>query len=222
MSKIRSFFNKWFDNAETVHYVALTTAIIGGALWAFYTFDVLHQKEKAEADLKEIQDRIRGTNASNISISADTFQLDEGKFGILASVNIQNTGTKDVWIDWSDEDTPLVIYKVRIEQGDTLFFEKLYRPKIYAPFNLEKKRKQHFTSLYLLVGAKKELSFYAEVEQEGMYYITFSAKTDDELEGEIKEKSGQTAEWFSSKYLKVEPKNTSKVDTAIKTKTFNK
>lgn len=190
--------------------MVLTVAILVGSIWALYTFDVLHQKDKAVAELKEIRDRIKGTNASNISISAETFPLDEGRFGILASVLIQNTGTKGIFIDWSSEETPLLIYKVRIENGDSLFFEKLYRPKIYAPFNVEKKKKEHYKSLYLLVGAKKELSFYAEVEKEGVYYLTFSAQTDHKLEGEIKEESGQTAEWFSSKYIKIEKKEKSK------------
>ncbi|MEZ8696331.1 hypothetical protein AB6D84_04365 [Vibrio lentus] len=200
-SVLRWFFNR----AEKVHFLVLSIAIISGGIWTFYTFDVLNQRDKASAELKEIQDRIKGTNASNIHIAPSFFELEDGKFGLITNVSIQNTGTQDVLIDWSSDDTPLSVYKVRIENGDKQYFERLFLPKIYAPFNTEKKKKEHYKSLYLLVGARKELSFYVELPSEGIYYVTFKADADEKLRKEIVEKSGQTAEWFSSKYIHIKP-----------------
>ncbi|MBW3695717.1 hypothetical protein EK599_08415 [Vibrio sp. T187] len=217
-SVIANSFRWILSNSEKLHYLMLSIALICGGVWTFYTFDVLHQRDKAAAELKELQDRIKGTNASNIQISPSSFELDNGNFGLIVNVNVQNTGTRDVMIDWSGEDTPLSVYKIRIEHGDKLFFEKLFLPKIYAPFDPVEQKKEHYKSLYLLVGAKKELSFYVELPDKGMYYITFNAKTDDKLAAEIKDKSGSTGEWFSSKYISIEPEKQPAFENYIKAK----
>ncbi len=208
---------RWvFDNAEKLHYLILSVALLCGSAWTFYTFDILHQRDKASAELKELQDRIKGTNASNIQILPSSFKLDNGNFGLIVNVVIQNTGTRDVYIDWSEDDTPLSVFKVHMENGDKLFFDKLFRPKIYAPFNRKKKTKEHYKSLYLLVGAKKELSFYVEVPDKGMYYITFNAQTDDKLAKEVQANSGKTGEWFSSKYINIEPQKAPEFENYIR------
>jgi hypothetical protein len=204
------------NNADKLHYLILSFTLICGGIWTFITFDILHQRDKASAELKEIQDRIKGTNASNIQILPSSFNLEEGKFGLIVNVVIQNTGTKDVYIDWSKDETPLSVFKVHIENGDKLFFDKLFQPKIYAPFNREKNVKEHYKSLYLLVGAKKELSFYVEVPETGMYYITFNAQTDEKLAKEVKVNSGKTGEWFSSKYINIEPQKAPKFENYIR------
>ncbi|CAH7247906.1 conserved hypothetical protein [Vibrio chagasii] len=206
------------SNAEKVHYIVISAAVIIGGVWALYTFDVLNQRDTAAAQLKEIQDRIKGTNASNIDIRPSTFELDNGNYGVIVNVSIQNTGTKDIFIDWSELETPLAVYKIRMESGDKQFFETLFLPKIYAPFNVKKKKKEHYNSLYLLVGAKKELSFYVEVPSTGMYYITFNAKPDKKLNDDVKEVSGQTGEWFSSKYFRVEPEKKPEFENYIRAK----
>ncbi|EMA2426829.1 MULTISPECIES: hypothetical protein [Vibrio] len=208
---------QWFlRNSEKIHYLLLSIALLLGGVWTLYTFDILHQRDKAAAELKELQDRIKGTNASNIQINPSSFELADGNFGLIVNVNVQNTGTRDVLIDWSDEDTPLSVFKVSMKKGDQLYFEKLFRPKIYAPFDPKKKKKEHYKSLYLLVGAKKELSFYVELPEKGMYYITFNAKTDKKLAQEVKSKSGRTGEWFSSKYINIEPEKKPVFENYIK------
>lgn len=215
-SSIKQSIRWILSNSEKIHYLILSIALLCGGVWTFYTFDILHQRDKATAELKEIQDRIKGTNASNIQISPTSFELVDGKFGLIVNVNIQNTGTRDVLIDWSSEDTPLSVFKVRMEKGDQMYFERLFHPKIYAPFDQTKNKKEHYKSLYLLVGAKKELSFYVELPMKGMYYITFNAQTDDKLAQEVKQKSGRTGEWFSSKYINVEPEKQPVFENYIK------
>lgn len=208
-----------FNKAENFHYLALTLAIIVGGVWTLYTFDVLNKKEnavqeleKTEKELKELQDKIDGTNSSYIQIQSQQFDFKEGKFGLIVNVLVQNTGTNDVDMTW--DKSPLRIYKVESRKGDQ---QKLYNeliPQIYDGFD-SSGNKTALQNLYLFVGAKKELSFFVELEKQGLYYVRFLAETNGSVSNKMNELK-KNGVWFSSKYIYVEKSKSPEMETYIR------
>lgn len=206
-----------FGRAESFHYLALTIAILVGGGWTVYTFDVLRMKDnavqdlnKAENDLakvklelKDLQEKIDGTDSSYIEIKSHHFDYKDSKFGLIINVLVQNTGTNDVDMSW--ESSPLRIYKVETKDGDKQKITKPLIPLIYDKIENDKE-KTYLSNLYLFVGAKKELSFFAEIDEPGLYYIIFSANTDGSVTKKLNE-LGKHGVWFSSKYIFIEGKN---------------
>lgn len=209
------FLEPWKKNwAETLHFVVIACSILITGLWVFYTFHTLFEKDKAEVDLKntqlelekkkselkELQDKIAGTDSSNIEISTEIIDLKNGKHGVIITVSIQNTGTNDVDMYW--DKSPLTIYKTAFKE-DKVKGLKAYKPYIYETLQHEKSDNISFNkNLYLLVGAKKSLSFFVELEDQGLYYITFESKVQNSLKKKL-EKLDKSANWFSSQYIYV-------------------
>ncbi|CAH1540052.1 hypothetical protein WMQ67_09835 [Vibrio harveyi] len=224
-----------FSKAETFHYLALTIAIVIGGGWTLYTFDVLKMKESAQSDLvkaqgelekvklelKDLQDKIDGTDSSYIEIKTEHFDYDkynvetnkiEKRFGLIINVFVQNTGTNDVDMSWST--SPLTVFRVESRDGDQ---ERLYeplRPGIYDGHDLDG-NKTAVKNLYLFVGAKKELSFFVELREPGLYYIMFKARTDGSVDKKMKG-LGKKGAWFSSKYINIEPQKKPKFENYIR------
>ncbi|MCG7499343.1 hypothetical protein MHO82_20980 [Vibrio sp. Of7-15] len=207
---IKDFFCSLLDIAENFHYLILAIAVLFGGAWTLYTFDALNQKEKAlqeldqteqnlkkaKLELKDLQDKIDGTDSSFIEISHEQIKLSNGNIGVIVNVLVQNTGTNDVDMKWKK--SPLSVYKVETRNGDEQRLSNELTPKIYDDVFPKKK---YLQNLYLFVGAKKHLSFYVELSDPGLYYLMFKAKTDKELSDKLKKAGKSNGIWFSSKYI---------------------
>ncbi|CED57101.1 putative phage membrane protein [Aliivibrio wodanis] len=213
---MRAFLNSLLNKAERIHYLVLSIALISGGFWTWTTFDILNQKEaaqkqlestnknleKAKLELTELKAKIDGTDSSFIKIETNVTKLESGKFGLIVNVLVQNTGTNDVNMLW--DKSPISIHKMANKTSDIVVSEKALYPKIYR---YSSGAKTYLKNLFLFVGAKKELSFYVELEKEGLYYIIFEAKTDKELSDKVNNKTGgKNGLWFSSKYIYVKDK----------------
>ncbi|EGQ7846786.1 hypothetical protein [Vibrio parahaemolyticus] len=226
---ISNFFKFIFGKAENIHYLALTVAIMVGGLWTLYTFDALKMKSQAEQDLKnaqselskvelelkDLQDKIDGTDSSFIQIRTQQFQHSSDKFGLIINVMVQNTGTNDVDMTWTD--SPLQVFSVESRNGDEQRLVHELKPEIYDGITANG-NKSVLENLYLFVGAKKELSFFVELNKDGLYYVLFKAK----INGKVVEKMedlNKNGVWFSSKYVYVYPPKTPELETYIKAST---
>ncbi len=224
-----------FGKAETFHYLALTLAIVVGGTWTLYTFDVLQMKENAQSDLvtanedlkkvklelKDLQDKIDGTDSSYIQIQTEQVNYDkfdksskqmENKLGLIINVLVQNTGTNDVDMSWKK--SPLRVFRVESRNGDE---EKLHAPlipRIYDGHD-SKGKKTALNNLYLFVGAKKELSFFVELNEPGLYYVMFKADTNGSVDKKMEE-IGKNGIWFSSKYIYVKKGEKPQYETYIR------
>ncbi|MCD9512124.1 hypothetical protein [Photobacterium phosphoreum] len=214
--------------AENIHYLVLTIAILVGGLWTLYTFDALQMKYKAEQDLenaksdlnkvhlelKDLQDKIDGTDSSFIEIKSQQFNYKQDRFGLIINVLVQNTGTNDVDMSW--DYTPLTVYHVESRNGDEQKLTNKLTPQIYN--GISDGNKSILEKLFLFVGAKKELSFFVEVENPGLYYVLFSANINGKVVDKMKvlNKNGV---WFSSKYIFISPQKSPEFETYIKAST---
>lgn len=225
MNNFWGLFKKpWIENwAETFQYIVIGLGIIASGIWAFHTFDTLLQKDRALADLqkaeaelqkteadlnktkvefKELQERIKGVDSSVIELKVEQFGTDKGT-ALLIDAVIQNTGTNDVNMSWSE--SPLKVYKVKY-RGDELKGESSFRPLLYDQLQDQTTNKKSFIqNVKLFVGAKKSLSFFVELNEQGLYYIVFEANVEASVKDKLDSNNGKPV-WFASKYIYINSK----------------
>ncbi|MEZ8803813.1 hypothetical protein AB4556_20485 [Vibrio splendidus] len=223
MSRLRTLGHYILDKAEPLHYIVLSLSIIVGGGWILLTFNLLQERDTAQSDLQNartqliaVKKQIEGVHSSYIQINERLIELpksekSENKFGLIINVSLQNTGTESVDMNW--EMTPLSVYRMGYRNGTEMAFKETFSPKVLR-INAENK-KSHIQSAYLFSGAKKDLSFFVELHDEGLYYIVFEAETGKKVSNKMDEidKKGL---WFASKYIYVEDKAKPKYETYIK------
>lgn len=236
LNKITFF---WRED-QKFHNVAIAASVIGAAIWTLTTFNVLSQKEQAEGQLKELQQRIKNTESSTISIQSDIIDYYDKK-GLIITVEIKNNGKEKLFFDLQDK--PLVIYKVLANESITTA-ENTYRPVVFTdikPLSEVKKAKEekresaangYLKGLNVLVNSTKKLNYFVPIDSSGLYYATFtssphigdnkncSSKRENELESKEEMSCEEPVMWFASKYINVSD-STNKIKNSRKTKATN-
>ncbi|ELM3616047.1 hypothetical protein RYR54_001683 [Aeromonas sobria] len=202
LRKVGGFFSSWWN----VHHeksnnffsglsgLVTILAIIIGGIWTAYTFDLLHQAEKAQQELIEIQERINNTASSSIDLSVS--QTTNPELGLIIEVNLTNNGRSK--LHYSLKDNPLKVYRIHVE-GDQVGSLHTYMPKPYKVLAAMNSGGKSLTreSITVLTGSKKTISYAMTVDKPGLYYITFEADHDDTV------KVDESVKWFASKYFEV-------------------
>lgn len=202
LRKVGGFFSAWWN----VHHeksnnffsglsgLVTILAIVVGGLWTAYTFDLLHQAEKAQQELIEIQERIKNTASSSIDL--DIKQTTNPNLGLIIEVNLTNNGRSQ--LNYSLKDNPLKVYSVFV-QGDKAGATSTYMPKPYKALAKMKSGGENILreSITVLTGSKKTISYALTVDKPGLYYITFEADHDNSV------KVDESVKWFASKYFEV-------------------
>ncbi|GLW37323.1 hypothetical protein Pcaca04_12590 [Pectobacterium carotovorum subsp. carotovorum] len=170
--------------------------------WGAYTFDALNQRDKASAELKELQDRIKDTESTFFSIDVDVKHWEKG-FYLLPVVVIKNSGTQPIHIKMDRES--LTIKKVNVKD-DKVKAVAVYHPNFYDIISSDS-RIEH-TPMYdviVPISAERKINYVVNVSEPGLYYLTFRAKTINK-EGVVEERiiNNMPVIWFSSKYFLVE------------------
>ncbi|WES88939.1 hypothetical protein [Dickeya fangzhongdai] len=176
--------------------IALATAFT--LVWGVITFNLLQQKEKAEADLNEIRTRIRNSESTTVKISSTTFEDDEGYY-IYPVVIIKNNGKEKMVL--SLETNSLTVNKIYLE-GDKAIAEYTYHPPFFEIISdNEKKDSKQFTMVVVPVDGERMLTYALKVKEKGTYFISFSA-------GAYLNKDKTTIDnhqliWFASQYVNI-------------------
>lgn len=202
LRKVGGFFSAWWN----VHHeksnnffsglsgLVTILAIVIGGVWTAYTFNILHQAEKAQQELVEIQERIKNTASSSIDL--DVRQTVNPSLGIIIEVNLTNNGRSQ--LQYSLENNPLKVYSVFV-QGDQAGATKIYMPKPYKSLAKMKSGGENILreNITVLTGSKKTISYALTVDNPGLYYITFEADHANSV------KIDESVKWFASKYFEV-------------------
>ncbi|QJY35192.1 hypothetical protein HOO69_00615 [Vibrio europaeus] len=206
---VKPFKANW---AESVHFVIIAFGIVVSGFWAYHTFDILSQKEVAEAslaktnsdlekaklELKELREKIDGTISSDITIDVEQNELAGKKTGLIINVTVKNNGTQDIDMTW--EKTPLRVYKLA-HKDDLVANKGVLTPYLYRSLKTSKDEDNvSINNLYLFVGAQKTLSFFVEVDPQTLYYIAFESDVDSATQSNLEEQ-GKTGVWLSSRYF---------------------
>ncbi|MDP9768085.1 UNVERIFIED_ORG: hypothetical protein J2S99_001451 [Atlantibacter hermannii] len=191
----------WTDHSN-FNNVSLGLCAILTLGWGAYTFDALNQRDKASAELKELQDRIKGTESTFFSINMDVKKWQNGYY-LLPVVTVKNSGTESIHIKM--DASSLTIKRVTV-RDDKVKAITSFHPNFYDEISGD--ASVPHTPMYDLIipiSAERKISYALYVDQPGLYYLTFRAKTVNE-KGDVKTEKVKDMPviWFASKYFLVE------------------
>lgn len=193
------YFRAIWNEHSNFSNITVGLCTIFTLLWGAYTFDALNQRDKAAAELQEIQERIKGTESTLFSINITEEKGNDG-FYILPVVTIKNNGTEPIHIGLDKES--LTIQSVKVV-NDKIKALETYHPNFYEVISQDKKTDH--TPMYDLIvpiSAERSISYALYVKNPGLYYLTFKAKTVDKNGNEdVKVKNGKPIIWFTSRYV---------------------
>ncbi|MDK2634823.1 hypothetical protein QMZ93_15940 [Pantoea stewartii subsp. indologenes] len=191
----------WQDSSS-FNNIALGLCAMLTLSWGAYTFDALNQRDKAAAELKELQERIKGTESTFFSIDVTIKKWDKG-FYILPVITVKNSGTQPIHIKMDRES--ITIKKINVKE-DKVKAVTVFHPNFYDEISSD--AKIDHTPMYdviVPISAERKINYAVNVNEPGLYYITFRAKTISE-NGTVEDKKVNKLPviWFASKYFFVE------------------
>jgi len=206
-----SFIYKFRDIYRThdqFNNVVISLCAVFTILWGGYTFDALHQRDKAEADLLELTNRIRNTETTFFDVNVKVVKIDN-VFYINPIVKIKNSSNQRIYVKLNKES--LTISRVASEGARQVALE-IYHPNYYEELTLlnsksesgDKTENIPMYDISVPISAERSLSYLVSTKKTGMYYVTFSAQAMDENGSPISKLiNGKKSIWFSSSYIDV-------------------
>lgn len=191
-----------WHSSSNFNNIALGLCAILTLGWGAYTFDALNQRDKASAELKELQDRIKGTESTFFSIDVTIKKWDKGFF-ILPVITVKNSGSQPIHIKMDRES--VTIKKINVKE-DKVKATAVFHPNFYDEISSDVKISH--TPMYdviVPISTERKINYVVNVNEPGLYYITFRAKTISE-NGTVEDKKVNKLPviWFASKYFFVE------------------
>ncbi|ALU43574.1 hypothetical protein [Pseudoalteromonas rubra] len=205
--------------SETIQNLATTIAIAFGGIWAYYSFDIQEQAERAntallseQAKLQELKKDIENTEASTISMdfkvvnyaSPHKDYMDETK-GLIIEINIENKGKSK--LVYNLDRKPMVVYEVEAAGRFLKRIDARY-PNVYDEISSdEKTQSTYMKRVVSLKSSKKTLSYFATVKPKTLYYVVFSTELDpsDYEKDDFKDIcSDESCNWFVSRYIYID------------------
>jgi len=206
-----SFIYKFRDIYRThdqFNNVVISLCAVFTILWGGYTFDALHQRDKAEADLLELTNRIRNTETTFFDVNVKVVKIDN-VFYINPIVKIKNSSNQRVYVKLNKES--VTVSRVASE-GEKQAALEIYHPNYYEELALLKSKSESgdkaenipMYDISVPISAERSLSYLVSTKKTGMYYVTFSAQAMDENGSPISKLiNGKKSIWFSSSYIDV-------------------
>ncbi|XXN62792.1 hypothetical protein ACRQ84_12465 [Enterobacter ludwigii] len=206
-----SFVYKFRDIYRThdqFNNVVISLCAIFTIIWGGYTFDALHQRDKAEADLLELTNRIKNTEATFFNVDVKVVKIDD-VFYLNPVVKIKNSSNERIYVKLNKES--LTVSRVASEGAKQAAME-IYHPNYYEELTLinsesnEGKKAENIPmyDISVPISAERSLSYLVSTKKAGMYYVTFSAQAMDEKGSPISKLiNGKKSIWFSSSYVDV-------------------
>jgi hypothetical protein len=202
--------NNYSTASTAIYNVVAAISIMAAGIWAISTFDLLNQRDIAQAQLKELKDKLKNIESSKIELitevvdyaGADTKTKSKG---LIVKIKLTNVGNTPIEFDLSNY--PVKIYEVAAK-GVDMGYMKMYEPTLFsklAPINGNDENTP-LTSFVSLMSSERSLSYFAVLPSKKMYYVVFSTQAnffdEDEDEDEFKACDKEAGcKWFVSKYL---------------------
>lgn len=185
-------------NADDFNKIALAFGAILTVAWGFFTYGALEQRNKAKAELADLETRIQDTQSTSFSITSDIIKGD-GYYYLTPTVTIKNNSNRAIYISLKPDS--LKITRV-VAIGDTIKFLGEMSPEYYS--SITEKGSAPINEVTVPIGAERKLSYIVSTKYPGMYYISFTANAMNS-EGEIinKDFAGKPLKWFSASYVYV-------------------
>ncbi|MBL0868458.1 hypothetical protein G5647_18700 [Pectobacterium carotovorum] len=185
-------------SADDFNKIAVALGAIATIAWGFFTYGALEQRDKAKAELVDLENRIKDTESTSFVVDAPVIKGDDF-FYITPSVTVKNNSKTAIYIKL-DPDS-LSVTRV-VAKGDKPIPFETMNPVFYQ--NITKDGKAPISNITVPIGAERKLNYIVQTNYPGMYYITFTASAMDSSGNLInKTYDGKPVKWFSSSYIYV-------------------
>ena len=195
---------------ENVKALAEIIALALGGLWAIAGLIVLKQREKATADLRETELKMRKLELElrriavvRTEISAASFRRPDGPgFCVIAQVTLTNTGGLEARIEWGD--TPaFFVRRTSFGPDSAPFFTE---QQIVMRAHQARDATAEVVSTIIRPGATEYLAFAALVPDPGIYLLSFRgpvAPQDHKVSVEAGAAEHNPTSWTAHRYIVV-------------------
>ena len=183
-----------------------STALVIGGIWALFLFFAMREAYLAEAKVSDIESR----NIA-IEISLEPKHIDNHFWEII--VNMENKGRLPVVVNLQGDEV-FTISKIKkivsVTQVDVSSSTPVNSHNLITPQIL-----RSITSVTTFPGAKSQVRYLVELDQEGVYFASFISEIPtDVLElinrqerGDQEEATTHGPAWMAQKYFYVENEN---------------
>ncbi|EOI3427436.1 hypothetical protein ACMSWX_004333 [Cronobacter dublinensis] len=187
-----------FSEHQATYNIIIALATAFTLIWGVITFNLLQQKEKAEADLNEIRTRIKNSESTTVKLTS-TFYKDDESYYIYPVVTIKNNGKNEMVL--SLEDDALTVNKVDLD-GDQALAESIYHPPLFEIISNDKEKdSKEFGMIAVPVDGERTLSYALKVNGKGAYFVSFKASP--YLDKDKKIIDEHQLVWFTSQFINV-------------------
>ncbi|WP_460143238.1 hypothetical protein [Pseudomonas sp. S3_B08] len=193
----------------------IASCALATLVWGAYTFDALQQKDRAIAELADIQKRIRDTESTLLSVEVPVSKSTDGYY-LTPTVTIKNSSNEAIYFKLCPDS--LSVSKIAYNFEGQARADKTVFPLYYEKISDNPKIKNNpLYDLRVPIASERKLSFFAAVKEPGVYYVTFSALSSKDaapessnsecsfnakqnIEGGSKI-NGKDSIWFASSYV---------------------
>ncbi len=212
---LHSHFSRFLSHHQAYNNFVIASCALATLIWGAYTFDALQQKDRAVAELADIQKRIRDTESTFLSVTTPVTEALDGYY-LTPTVSIKNNSNEAIYFRLCPDS--LSISKVSYSFEGQARADKILTPLFYEKISDNPKTKNSpIYDLRVPIASERNLNFFAAVKDPGVYYITFSALSSEDTSSDtdtgncsfgekknIPENSkinGKDSIWFASTYI---------------------
>jgi hypothetical protein len=196
------------DIAAAVQSFAIALAALFGGIWGLYTFRAKRDRDKADAELLELHRKLK-VQARIVPSMTITTMRDGQALHLSVVVNLQNIGSRDIRINFSDR--TLAIAKLGFDEHSKFKVESLQHSSVIGFDDITQSTLWSIPYLILDAGSNQSISFSIRLQSGGLYYVSFlgdltgpeSGALPSEAGGEVEHAFG-VAIW---QYVLVESQN---------------
>ena len=151
----------------------IASCALATLLWGAYTFDALQQKDRALAELADIQKRIKDTESTFLSVKVSVVKASDGYY-LTPTVTIKNSSNEAIYFKLCPDSLSVSKISYNFEgqaRADKTIFPLLYEKISDSP----QVKNSPLFDFRIPIASERNLNFFAAVKDAGVYYVTFSA-----------------------------------------------
>ena len=200
----------WKTRSEAAWHITATIGLILGGIWTIATFDVLHQKQRAQGELnklkaeeRELHERVQKNTAVSAEISAAPFLTHDGAQYISVTTSVRNGGNKPAVVNL---DGPPI--KVALADFDQETGAMTLRESVPGHIYIIGTVPLDAPGFALMAGEVRNFRTLVPVKKPGLYSVSFFAyrpKSEEERAIEVGMPPGERAALYANQFVTVSP-----------------
>jgi hypothetical protein len=198
---IVSSIKDFADLMQAVRDIATILAVIAGGIWSLFTFNALRIRQKARAEVQELERKLKQQAVVDINIDANQLRLPgDRSLYVEIVVSIKNVGNRNTHL--VSKDSPLILTEILWDGNKG---NKQVEGEYYTFWG--------GLDYVLRVGICHKVPCVVRVENPGLYKIVFAVElSPEELDvaaeagqEEIPSPDNQGIYWLEEKFFVVNP-----------------